>query len=206
VPDKKSVIILGNGGMARALLDWFTFGKNVAVTGFLWEEGTELCGLPIFNSIDQIPPEAGLVLGMLNPVYRQHWVNYYGRERFVSVLDGNISATAEIEQGVVSVKDSCIMSKAKVASFVHVHTYSIVGHDCEVGEHTFIGPSVILGGRVVVGKSSRIFMGARILPGVVIGNNVAVTAGSVVTKNMPSDVMVHGNPAKPVYQTIKGIY
>jgi sugar O-acyltransferase (sialic acid O-acetyltransferase NeuD family) len=206
MPEKRRVVIVGNGGMARALLDWFTFGKNVDVAGFLWEEGSELSGLPVFNSIDQIPAGTGLVLGMLNPVYRQHWVKQYGADRFASVLDGNVSATAKFGQGVVSVKDTCIMSEAKVGSFVHVHTYSIVGHDCQVGENTFVGPGVILGGRSIVGKCCRIFIGATIYPGVVIGDNVAVAAGSVVTKNIPSDVMVHGNPAKPVFQTFKGKY
>lgn len=204
--NKQRVVILGNGGMARALLDWFTFGKNIDVVGFLWEEGDGISGLPIYKTIDDIPTDSALVMGMLNPVYREYWVKKYGTKRFTSVLDGNVSATAEIGHGVVSVKESCIMSMAKIKPFVHVHTYSIIGHDCDIGENTFIGPSVILGGRAIIGKGSRIFMGSRILPGVVIGDNVAVTAGSVVTKNMPSNVMVHGNPAKPIYQTLESMY
>ena len=53
--NKKRVVILGNGGMARALLDWFTFANNIDVVGFLWEEGNSICGLPVFNTIDDIP-------------------------------------------------------------------------------------------------------------------------------------------------------
>lgn len=204
--NKQRVVILGNGGMARALLDWFTFGKNIKVVGFLWEEGADICGLPVYKKIEDIPPDSGLVMGMLNPVYREHWVKKYGPKKFTSVLDGNVSATADIGHGVVSVQESCIMSMAKIRPFVHVHTYSIIGHDCDIGEHTFIGPGVIIGGQAIIGKGARIFMGSRIIPGVVIGDNVTVTAGSVVTKNIPANVMVHGNPAKPVYQTIKGMY
>lgn len=35
-----------------------------------------------------------------------------------------------------------------------------------------------------------------IMPGVTIGNNVLIAAGSVVVKSIPSDVVVGGNPAK----------
>ena len=41
------------------------------------------------------------------------------------------------------------------------------------------------------------WVGARsvILPGVKIGNNVVIAAGSVVTKDVPENVMVAGVPA-----------
>lgn len=49
---------------------------------------------------------------------------------------------------------------------------------------------------VKIGK--RCFIGARsiILPGVIIGDEVVVAAGSVVTKDVPDNVIVAGNPAK----------
>ena len=34
------------------------------------------------------------------------------------------------------------------------------------------------------------------MPGVEIGDNVLIAAGSVVTKSVPSDVVIGGNPAK----------
>lgn len=51
-------------------------------------------------------------------------------------------------------------------------------------------------GKVVVG--SYVYIGARslIMPGVTIGDHVLVAAGSVVTKSIPSNVVVGGNPAK----------
>ncbi|MDF1762119.1 MAG: acyltransferase [Oleibacter sp.] len=49
---------------------------------------------------------------------------------------------------------------------------------------------------VVIGK--RCFIGARsiILPGVTIGDEVVVAAGSIVTRDIPSNSLVAGNPAK----------
>lgn len=44
----------------------------------------------------------------------------------------------------------------------------------------------------------NVFLGANsvILPGVTIGNNVIVGAGSIVTKDIPDNSVVAGNPAK----------
>lgn len=49
-----------------------------------------------------------------------------------------------------------------------------------------IGDNVWFGGNVVV------------LPGVTIGNNVVVGAGSVVTKDIPSNVVAVGNPCRVI--------
>jgi len=54
----------------------------------------------------------------------------------------------------------------------------------EYGKPVKIGDNVWLGGRAVI------------CPGVTIGNNVVVAAGAVVTKDVPNNVVVGGNPAK----------
>lgn len=54
----------------------------------------------------------------------------------------------------------------------------------EYGKSVKIGNDVWLGGRSVI------------CPGVTIGNNVVVAAGAVVTKDVPDNVVVGGNPAK----------
>jgi maltose O-acetyltransferase len=51
---------------------------------------------------------------------------------------------------------------------------------------------------IIIGNSVFIGVGAIILPGISIGNNVVVAAGSVVTKNVPNDVVIAGNPAKVI--------
>ena len=49
---------------------------------------------------------------------------------------------------------------------------------------------------VHIGKNAWIGAGATILPGVTIGENAVVGAASVVTKDVPADTIVAGNPAK----------
>jgi len=54
-----------------------------------------------------------------------------------------------------------------------------------------------------IGKRCFIAVGATILPGVKIGDEVIVGAGAVVTKNIPSNVIVAGNPARIIRENIK---
>jgi maltose O-acetyltransferase len=49
---------------------------------------------------------------------------------------------------------------------------------------------------VIIGDNVWIGGGVIILPGVTIGNNVVIGAGSVVTKDIPDNVVAFGNPCK----------
>ncbi|ERJ12165.1 sugar O-acetyltransferase [Haloplasma contractile] len=67
----------------------------------------------------------------------------------------------------------------------------------EYGLKVCIGNNVWIGGRAVIN------------PGVKIGNNTVIASGSVVTKDVPANVLVGGNPAKIIKKinsgsTIKG--
>ena len=54
-----------------------------------------------------------------------------------------------------------------------------------------------------IGKNCFIAVGAIILPGVKIGDEVIVGAGAVVTKDVPSNTVVAGNPASIIRENIK---
>jgi acetyltransferase-like isoleucine patch superfamily enzyme len=54
-----------------------------------------------------------------------------------------------------------------------------------------------------IGKNCFIGVGATILPGVKIGDEVIIGASSVVTKDIPSNSVAVGNPAKVIRSNIK---
>ena len=54
----------------------------------------------------------------------------------------------------------------------------------EYGKPVTIGDNVWIGGRAIIN------------PGVTIGDNAVIASGAVVTKDVPNNVVVGGNPAK----------
>lgn len=83
-----------------------------------------------------------------------------------------------------------------------------------IGDYTMIGPNVTIAAAghpvlpelrqeayqfnipVHIGKNVWIGAGVIILPGVTVGDNTVIGAGSVVTKDIPSDVVAVGNPCR----------
>ena len=53
-------------------------------------------------------------------------------------------------------------------------------------------------GPIIIGKNYWICEDAVILPGVTIGDNVIIGAGSIVTKDIPDNSIYVGNPAKQI--------
>ena len=62
--------------------------------------------------------------------------------------------------------------------------------------HDFDNRNILIPKRIVIKKNVWIGTGAIILPGVTIGENSIVAAGAVVNKDVESNTIVGGNPAK----------
>ena len=61
--------------------------------------------------------------------------------------------------------------------------------------HDLYDHQILLCGKVTIKKNAWIGAKAMILPGVTVGENAVVAGGSVVTKDVPSNTVVGGNPA-----------
>lgn len=71
------------------------------------------------------------------------------------------------------------------------HDGSIMIFRDEIGERETYG-------KIKVGNNVFVGMNSIILPNVTIGNNVIIGAGAVVHRNIPSNSVVSGNPAKVI--------
>lgn len=92
-----------------------------------------------------------------------------------SLVDTLIPQMVEIGENFVSAPNSIILAH-DASLFVHTGKYRI--------EKTKLGNNVFLGAN------------ATVLAGITIGDNVIIGAGSVVTKDVPDNHVVAGNPAK----------
>ena len=98
----------------------------------------------------------------------------------------------------------------KIGNFVRIHSGAFL-EMVTVEDHVFIGPNVVFTddphpmgcpkfkecvGGATVRKFARIGANSTILPGVVIGKNSLVGAGSIVVKDVEEGTVVAGAPAK----------
>ena len=131
------------------------------------------------------------------------FVNLYGCE-----IDDRtkIGAFVEIQKGVKIGKDCKISSHTFVCEGVTVEDQVFIGHNVTFINDKYpraINPDGSLQTDddwvcvpTLVKKGVSIGSSATILCGVTIGQNVIVGAGSVVTKDVPDNVIIAGVPAK----------
>lgn len=82
----------------------------------------------------------------------------------------------------------------------------IIGNNCSfsyrnmiiTSTHDFNDFSTVVAQPIIIGHNVWITTNVTILPGVVIGDNTVIGAGSVVSKSIPSGVFAAGNPCKVI--------
>lgn len=110
-------------------------------------------------------------------------------------LTAVVNPTAVIGLCTYVAPGAIVNSDARIGCGCIINTAAIVEHDVVIGDHAHIAPSVILGGGAHIGERVLLGLGARVLPGIRIGNNAVVGAGSVVTRDVPDGHTVKGIPA-----------
>ena len=68
--------------------------------------------------------------------------------------------------------------------------------------HDLTDHQVLICKPVLLKRNSWIGAGATILPGITVGENAVVAAGAVVTKDVESNTVVGGNPAKVIKRIV----
>lgn len=86
---------------------------------------------------------------------------------------------------------------------VSIGAYTIVTRGAVVLSHDYTRS---VSARTTVGRNCLIGVNAIIMPGIAIGDEVVVGAGAVVTRDVPSNSLVLGNPAQVVGQIRTSAY
>ena len=119
-----------------------------------------------------------------------------GFSSLVTIADPTavISPTARFGTGVYVNAGAVIAGQAVLGDSVFVNRLAGVGHHSVLEDFVSIGPGVSLSSKVKIGRGTMVGAGASVAPSVTIGSNSVIAAGAAVHKDVPSNVVVIGNP------------
>lgn len=193
------MLFYGASGHAKVVIDsWLLAGGSVAGVFDDDETKKEILSFALSGKYDPTRhKEIPLVISIgLNSVRRK--ISLLVQHQFGNVIHPKaiLSEFIALGEGIVVMGGAVINADVSIANHVIVNTGAVVDHDCNLGDFVHVAPGATLCGGVTVGEGTLIGAGATVLPGRKIGKWVTVGAGAVVTKDIPDQLRVAGNPAR----------
>lgn len=182
------------------ILDSAILGKMPAVASMSATTG----------AVKEIPP---LVIGELVTV-GAGTILYRGANISDKVFFGDLATLREdvtVGTGTIIGRGATVENKVLIGKKTKIESNAYITAFSTVSDYCFVAPGVTFSNDNFVGRTeerkkhfagptlkrgARIGAGSVLLPGVIIGEDALIAAGSVVTKDVPPRVIVMGSPAK----------
>jgi len=189
----------------KKIYDNVEIGKDSLIGDFV------VIGLPPSGKKDG---ELKTVIGN-NAVIREGTIIYAGNvigDNFQTGNGANIRENNKIGNNVSIGTKSVIEHRVVIEDDVRIHSQVFVPEHSTLKKGCWLGPNVVLTNAPfplspltkeklkgpTVEENAKVGANSTLLPNVNVGKNSLVGAGSVVTKDVPENIVVVGNPAKPL--------
>ena len=210
--DSHQLLLLGAGGHAAVVAEaarasgWLILGyctDHPSPDGFPLDEDIPWVGPPDPESCAHLaeggqPPSVIAAVG--DPRLRSLWTTDFTRRGhpLATIIDpaSRISSSARIEDGVFVGPLACINAGSRIGRSSIINSSAVVEHGCVLDPLVHIAPGAILTGEVTIGEGTLVGAGSVVLPGLEIGAWTTIGAGSVVQRDVPSECVVAGVPAR----------
>lgn len=202
------IYILGAGNMAREAFNIYKdLNRHEEIAGFIEEnckgERPKIYGKNVMDaSIIDVLPKDSVFIGAMGSPKRKRWIKKIEQKGFdfdivihPSVIKGE---SVKIRKGSIVCPAVVLTCDIEVGQHSIINTNTTISHDCVIGSFVTICPGVNIGGNVKIHDECWIGIGATIVHKVSIGRGSYISAGAVVTKDVPEDVLAVGIPAKPI--------
>lgn len=211
--------VYGAGGLGREVE---IIARKINVLEHCWEKIvyidddesiTEMLGVPsyTFDKAKDMFSEFEISIAIGEPAIREKIYNKVkcaGVRLAMLIHPGvYIDESSKIGEGVTICEGVTTTSCVVLEDNVFVQPHAVIGHDIHIGKHTVVGANSEIGGANIIGE--RVFIGfmAGTLDELKIGDDVEISAGSIVFRDIEPGMIVMGNPARVIRRNEgKGVF
>jgi len=196
------IVVIGAGGHAKVIVAALIAAKRKVIVVLddnpdLW--GHRLLGVPIRGPVAKIENKVRLraVLAIGDNRVRKRLAQEIDAE-WVPVIHPHsyVDSSARTGPGCIVCAGAVVQPDVTIGAHAIINTSSSVDHDCFIDDFAHVGPGVHLPGNVSLMSCAFMGTGSSSVPGITVAENTVVGAGSVVTADLPSNVVAVGNPAR----------
>ncbi|EGR2781498.1 acetyltransferase [Vibrio parahaemolyticus] len=205
----KSLIIVGASGLGKEVA-WLAKRLGIDILGFLDDReefiGCSFYHYPVLNTISNWSEykDCYFSVAIASPRVRKKIVEKMklsDEPKFVTLIDPSVVIEEEVDDiglGSIICAGSVITADVIIGEFVIVNKLVSVGHDVTINDFCTISPKVMLGGNANILTGTEIGASSSIRQGLSLGEGSVVGMGSTVVKNVDSNSLYFGSPAKKV--------
>lgn len=217
------IFILGSGGFAKevyALLSlvFLESNDNYLFSGFIDKTSDKVrkignAEFPIVDEsefLEEASNEgASILIGIGNPQILQSIITRYKKSKYTYIFPNLIHPNAQafwptvvLGEGNVITSNTVFTVDITIGSFNIFNLNATVGHDTQIGNYNVINPGVNISGSVVIGDRNLLGTNCAVLQNISIGSDCIIGGGGLLNKNLDSNLVAAGVPAKPFKQNL----
>ncbi|WKA57812.1 NeuD/PglB/VioB family sugar acetyltransferase [Planococcus shenhongbingii] len=206
--------IFGAGGLGRGVAETIKVisnrDRNWKLIGFIDDNddsiGKEVDGTAVVGNTEfllNLKTVANVVIAIGNP-HAKVKIHYKLAENpnllYPNIIHPEVNLNPSVKIGIGNIisDNTAFSSQVKIGSFTLVHFNCTIGHDVQVEDYVSIYPNASISGFSKLGMNSQIGTNASVLAEVTIGEGAFVGAGSMVNRDVLSNLTVVGAPAREI--------
>jgi acetyltransferase EpsM len=203
----QDIVIVGAGGQGLIVADILlrSYESTVRAIGFV-DDAVPLnqciATLPLLGPIAALPGvlHDAIVVAIGDNALRRSITNRLiaAGERLITARHAfsSISPDVKIGEGSMISAGVVITPGVKIGRGVLLNTMSSVDHHSIVGDFAHVSAGATVGANCTLGDEVLIALGAKVASNRIIGARSVIGAGAAVVRDIPSDVVAFGVPAR----------
>lgn len=208
------VLILGSYAFAEEVDDLISETRQWQTAGFVENLDHSRCARKLLGKPIYCVDELGTVgrghhlICAIGTTERQSYIEQVGPFGlpFATIVhpSARVSARSQIGAGAIVSAGAIVAAQSEIGSHTILNRGVMIGHHTRIGRCVTVSPGANIAGKCVIEDGCYVAMGAIVLDGRRVGRGSVIAAGSLVTRDVPENVLVMGSPARISKEGVNG--